>query len=136
MQANNLSKCRDSIIKAFKDGTFLSEHLKNSDDGAHNYKLENVNEFIEKIKLMEEKINSSLFKEFFELSSPAKYAKELINIKNRDENKEIVAEIENRKSDLKDEIKRMSEKEKKDKNVDETLEIIKKIIDLNKDAQN
>ena len=62
---------------------------------------------------MEEKINSSLFKEFFELSSPAKCAKELINIKNRDENKEIVAEIENRKSDLKDEIKRMSEKEKK-----------------------
>ena len=98
--------------------------------------LENVNEFIEEIKSMEEKINSSLFKEFFELSSPAKYAKELINIKNRDENKEIVAEIENRKSDLKDEIKRMSEKEKKDKNVDETLEIIKKIIDLNKDAQN
>ena len=97
MQANNLSKCRDSIIKAFKDGTFLSEHLKNSDDGAHSYKLENVNEFIEKIKLMEEKIDSSLFKEFFELSSPAKYPKELINIKNRDENKEIVAEIENRK---------------------------------------
>ena len=96
--------------------------------------LENVNEFIEEIKSMEEKINSSLFKEFFELSSPAKYAKELINIKNRDENKEIVAEIENRKSDLKDEIKRMSEKEKKDKNVDETLEIIKKILDYNKEA--
>ena len=30
----------------------------------------------------------------------------------------------------------MSEKEKKDKNADETLEIIKKILDLNKDAQN
>ena len=49
--------------------------------------LENVNEFIEEIKSMEEKINSSLFKEFFELSSPAKYAKELINTKNQDENK-------------------------------------------------
>ena len=91
---------------------------------------------LKKLNRWKKKINSSLFKEFFELSSPAKYAKELINIKNRDENKEIVAEIENRKSDLKDEIKRMSEKEKKDKNVDETLEIIKKIIDLNKDAQN
>ena len=91
---------------------------------------------LKKLNQWKKKINSSLFKEFFELSSPAKYAKELINIKNRDENKEIVAEIENRKSDLKDEIKRMSEKEKKDKNVDETLEIIKKIIDLNKDAQN
>ena len=30
----------------------------------------------------------------------------------------------------------MSEKEKKDKNVNETLEIIKKVLDYNKDAQN
>ena len=30
----------------------------------------------------------------------------------------------------------MSKKEKKHKNADETLEIIKKILDLNKDAQN
>ena len=30
----------------------------------------------------------------------------------------------------------MNEKEKKDKIVDETLEIIKKVIDYNKDAQN
>ena len=60
---------------------------------------------LKKLNRWKKKINSSLFKEFFELSSPAKYAKELINIKNRDENKEVVAEIENRKSDLKDEIK-------------------------------
>ena len=30
----------------------------------------------------------------------------------------------------------MSEKEKKDKNADEKLEVIKKILDLNKDVQN
>ena len=97
MQANDLLEYRGKIIKAFKDGTFLSEHLKKSDDAAYNYVLKDVNKFIEEIKSLEEKINLSLFKEFFELSSPAKYAKELINIKNRDENKEIVAEIENRK---------------------------------------
>ena len=39
-------------------------------------------------------------------------------------------------SDLKDREKRMSEKEKKEKNADETLKIIKKILDYNKDAQN
>ena len=38
-------------------------------------------------------------------------------------------------SDLKDREKRMSEKEKKEKNADETLKIIKKILDYNKDAQ-
>ena len=60
----------------------------------------------------------------------------IINTKNRDENKKNVEEIENRISDLKDEIKIMSEKEKKDKNANETLEIIEKILDYNKDAQN
>ena len=39
MQGNDLSKCRDEIIKAFKDGTFLSEHFKKSDDVAYNYVL-------------------------------------------------------------------------------------------------
>ena len=59
----------------------------------------------------------------------------LINIKNRDENKEIVEEIENRISDLKDRIKRNEWKRKKYKNADEKLNIIRKILDYNKDAQ-
>ena len=78
---------RDKIIKAFKDDTFLSEQLEKSDDAAYNYVLKDVNKFIEEIKSMEEKINLSLFEEFFESSSPADYAKMLINTKNRDENK-------------------------------------------------
>ena len=49
-----------------------------------------------------------------------------------DENKEFVEEIKNRISDLKDRIKKMSETEKK--NADETLEIIKRILDYNKDV--
>ena len=85
---------------------------------------------------MEEKINLSLFEEFFfDHSSPADYAKILINTKNEDENKENVEEIGDRILALKDRIERMSEKEKKDKDVDETLEIIEKILDYNKEAQ-
>ena len=87
---------------------FCQNIFKN--DAAHNCVLKDVNLFIEEIKLMAEKINLSLFKEFFELSSPAEYAKELINTKNWDENKERVEEIEYRVSDLEDEIKRMSKK--------------------------
>ena len=120
MQANDLLEYRGKIIKAFKDGTFLSEHLKKSDAAAYNYVLKDVNKFIEEIKLMEEKINLSLFEEFFESSSPANYAKMLINTKNADENKEIVEEIENRISDLKDRIEQMSDKEKKYENANET----------------
>ena len=60
----------------------------------------------------------------------------LINTKNADKNKEYVEEIKNRISSLENRIEEMNEKEKKDKIVDETLEIIKKVIDYNKDAQN
>ena len=77
---------------------------------------------------MEEKINLSLFKDFFEWSSPADYAKMLINIRNADKNKEIVAETKDRISNLQDRIKEMSETEKQYNNADETLEIIKKVL--------
>ena len=69
--------------------------------------LKDVNDFIKEIKLMEEKINLSLFEDFLESSSPAGYAKTLINIKNADENKETVAEKIDRISNLKDRIKEM-----------------------------
>ena len=61
---------------------------------------------------MTENINLDLFHEFFWLSL-VDYAKYLINLKNTEENKEFVAEAENKISELKDRIKEMSEKEKK-----------------------
>ena len=113
MQANDMLEYRDKIIEAFRDGTFSSQHLKKSDDATYDYVFKNVEKFIQKIESMAENISLSLFEDFFESSSPADYAKELINVKDPNENKEIVAEIKNRILDLKDRIKEMSEKEKK-----------------------
>ena len=76
-----------------------------------------------------------MLENFFEWPSTADYAKKLINISNVDENKGIVSDIEDRISNLKGRIKEMNETEKKNENVDETLEIIKKILDCNKHAQ-
>ena len=112
MHANDMLDYGDKTIEAFRDGTFSSEHLKKSDDAAYDYVLKDVNSFIQETKSMEEKINLSLFKDFFQSSLPLDYAKELINNKNPDENKET-SEIKNRISDLKDRIKKMSEIEKK-----------------------
>ena len=106
MQANDLLEYRKKFFDAFKNETFLSQYLKKSDDAAHDYLLRNVNKFIKKGKSMEEKINLSLFEEFFELSSPANYAKMIINTKNADENKKNVKEIEYRISNLEDRIKK------------------------------
>ena len=75
--------------------------------------LKEVKNFILKIESMAKNINLSLLKDFFESSSPADYAKVLINVKNPNENKEIVAKMKNRILDLKDRIKEMSKNEKK-----------------------
>ena len=88
MLANNMLEYRDKIIEAFRDGTFFSEHLNKSDDAAYDYVLKDVEKFIQKIESMAENINLSFFKGFFESSSPADYAKELINVKDPNENKE------------------------------------------------
>ena len=74
--------------------------------------LKNVDNFAQEIESMSEKINLSLFEDFFESSSPVDYAKMLINT-SPDENKKIVVQTKYRISDLKDRIKKMSEKEKK-----------------------
>ena len=37
MQANEILEYRAKVIKAFRDGTFLSKHLKKSDDAAYDY---------------------------------------------------------------------------------------------------
>ena len=112
MQVNNLFEYRDKIIDTFKDGTFSSEYLKKSDDAAHDYVLKDVIDFIQEIESMSENINPNLLNEFYELS-PVDYAKELINIKNEDENKEIVAEAKDKISDLNDRINKKSESKKK-----------------------
>ena len=92
---------------------FLSEHLKKSDDAAYDFMLKNVNKFIQEIRSMEEKINLSLFEDFFQSSSPAEYAKELINTKNADENKKHVEVIQNKISDLEEWIKKNEWQRKK-----------------------
>ena len=57
-------ECRDKIIDAFKNGTFSSEHLKKSDDAAHDHVLEDVNKFIQKIESIAEKTNLGLLEDF------------------------------------------------------------------------
>ena len=134
MHTNGLLKYRDKIIEAFKDGNFSSEHLKKSDTAAYDYVLKDVNNFIQKIELISENISPNLFNEFCELS-PADYAKEFINTKNPDKNKKIVVETKEKISNLKDRKKKNNEKEKINKNTDETLKIIGKIRDCNKNVQ-
>ena len=58
-----------------------------------------------KLNQCQKKINLNLFEDFFE-SLPSDYAEMFINTENSEKNKEFVAEIKNRISDLKDRIKK------------------------------
>ena len=128
MQVNDMLEYMDKIIDAFKNRTFLSEYLKKSDDAGYKYVLKDVKKFTQEIESMSEKINLSLFEEFFESSSPANYAKMIINTKDLDKNKEFVEEIKGRMSDLKERIKKMSKTEKKIKMLMRYQRLLKKFL--------
>ena len=72
-----------------------------------------------------------MFKGYFNFSVPSALAKELYETKDKMKNNELVEEIKNKWSDLKDEIKKMSEDEKEIEQPDKTLKIVEEILDFN-----
>ena len=76
-----------------------------------------------------------MFKGYFNFSVPSALAKELYETKDKTKNNELVEEIKNKWSDLKDEIKKMSEDEKEIEQPDKTLKIVEEILDFNTKIQ-
>ena len=62
-------------------------------------------------------------------------AKKLYETKNKNKNNELVEEIRNRWSNLKDGIKKMSEDEKEIEQPDKILKIVEEILEFNKQNQ-
>ena len=63
------------------------------------------------------------------------WQKKLYETKDAKENSELVEEIKNRWSNLKDEVEKMSEDEKEIQTPDKILKIVKEILDFNKEIQ-
>ena len=74
-----------------------------------------------------------MFKNYFDFSLPSAFVKKLYKTKNEKENNELVEKINNRWSDLKDEIKKMSEDEKETEKPDKILEIVEEILIFNRE---
>ena len=62
-------------------------------------------------------------------------AKKLFETKDKKKNSDLVEEIKKRWSNLKDEIKKMSKEERKNKKTNDIIGIINKILDFNKEIQ-
>ena len=74
-----------------------------------------------------------MFKNYFNFVVPSALAKKLYETKNKNKSHELVEAIKNRWSNLKDEIKKMSEDEKETEKPDKILEIVEEILIFNKE---
>ena len=76
-----------------------------------------------------------MFKTYFNFSIPSALVKQLYETKDKNKNNELVKEIKNSWSDLKDEIQNMFKDEKKFEQPDKTLKTVKNALDFNKQNQ-
>ena len=72
-----------------------------------------------------------MFKKHFNFVVPSALIKQSYEIKNKNKNNELVNVIKSGLSDLKDEIKKMSEDEKEIEKPDKILKIVEEILDFN-----
>ena len=80
-------------------------------------------------------MNYDLFKDYFDLVVPSALAKNYVKQKNEKKKNVLVELIKNRLSDLKYEIEKMSEDEKKIEKPDKTMKVVKEILEFNKRIQ-
>ena len=78
-------------------------------------------------------INNDLFTKYFNFLKPIDLVKKIYETKDAKENSELLEEIKNRLSNLKDETKKMSEDEKEIEQPDKILKIVKKTIGFDKE---
>ena len=139
--AVELLHVREDIVNYFKKGTFpfKGKVFKTKEEKSEEIKEETKEEFINNaiplIKKESKDINNDLFKTYFNFSAPIDLAKKLFETEGEKNDSELVEEIKNRWSRLKDEIKKMSKEETKNEKPNDILVIISEIIDFNKEIQ-
>ena len=76
-----------------------------------------------------------MFKYYFNILEPSDLAKKLFKIKDQKKNNDFVEEIKNRWSKLKDRTEKIHRDKKENKGLDKILEIVKDILNFNKQNQ-
>ena len=124
--ARKLSDAKDNIIDLFKKGIFPykdnafktteEESEEESEKESQEKKLEKIKDdhkkFIKYIEDESKGIIYDLFKNYFNFIVPSALPKKIYETKDKKKNNELAELIKNRCSDLKDDIKKMSEDEK------------------------
>ena len=132
---------RKDIIGFFEKGSFpyKGNLFKTKEEKSEEIKEETKEGFINNaIALIEREskdINNDLFKKYFNFSEPIDLAKKLFEKKDKKKNSELVEEIKNEWSNLKDKTEKMSREEIKNEKPNDVLGIINEILNFNKKIQ-
>ena len=129
---------RKDIISFFEKGIFPYKgnvFKTKEEESEEESEEERTKKIIKYIENESKSINYDLFKKHFNFVVPSALIKQLYEIKNKNKNNELVNVIKSGLSDLKDEIKKMSEDEKEIEKPDKILKIVKEILDFNKEIQ-
>ena len=94
-----------------------------------------VNKFNESIIKEETKINKELFNKHFHYQTPSALLKDLYNTNNKEKNSRLLNVVNSRIKDLKEQINKMSEKERQIEKPDEMVEIVEEILTFNEQNQ-
>ena len=92
-----------------------------------------VDKFIN--KHAQTRINNELFQKHFKYSEPIDMAKNVMNIRDKDENNDLVNKIKSGLKYLKEEIKQMSKEEREIEKPDKIVEIIEGILKFNEQQE-
>ena len=128
---------REDIIVFFEKGIFpfKGNVFKTKEEKLEETKEELTTNTVTFIEKNSKDINNDLFQTYFNFLAPIDLATKLFKTKDKKKNSELVKEIKNRWSKLKDETKKMSEEEIKNEKPNQILEIINKIVDFDKEIQ-
>ena len=130
--ARKFLNVRKDIISFFERGIFPYKgnvFKTKEEESEEESEEERVKKFIKYIENESKSINYDLFKKHFNFVVPSALIKQSYEIKNK--NNELVNVIKSGLSDLKDEIKKMSEDEKEIEKPDKILKIVEEILDFN-----
>ena len=127
---------REKIIEGFKNRVFPLYYDRDYEERMKYEKekektITDTDEFKKYITEKETKINKELFKNYFPFQTQSALSKDLYKINDKEQNSKLVNVINSGLKNLKEEIKKMPEKEKEIEDPEFIVEIVEEILKFN-----
>ena len=140
--ASKFYEGRKKNIEGFKSGVFsfyydrdYEQRMKYEKEQEEEKTITDMDKFKKYITEKETKINKELFKNYFPFQTQSALSKDLYKINDKEQNSKLVNVTNSGLEDLKEEIKKMPEKEKEIEDPELIVEIVEEILKFNEQNQ-